>query len=49
MTLKPGQQQGIEPTDLKTRTDQLHASMVKALKVVGTDGEAPGCAAAPAR
>jgi hypothetical protein len=32
VTLKPGQQQGIDPTDLKTLTDYFHASMVKALK-----------------
>ena len=32
VTLKPGQQQGIDPTDLKTLTDYFHDSMVKALK-----------------
>lgn len=32
VTLKPDQQQGIDPTDLKTLTDYFHASMVKALK-----------------
>ncbi len=32
VTLKPGQDQGIDPTDLKTLTDYFHASMVKALK-----------------
>jgi hypothetical protein len=32
VTLKPGQQQGIDPADLKTLTDYFHASMVKALK-----------------
>ena len=32
VTLKSGQQQGIDPSDLKTLTDYFHASMVKALK-----------------
>ena len=32
VTLKPDQQQGIDPTDLKALTDYFHASMVKALK-----------------
>jgi hypothetical protein len=32
VTLKPGQEQGIDPTDLKTLTDYFHASLVKALK-----------------
>jgi hypothetical protein len=32
VTLKPEQQQGIDPTDLKALTDYFHASMVNALK-----------------
>ncbi len=32
VTLKPGQEQGIDPTDLKTLTDYFHASLTKALK-----------------
>jgi len=32
VTLKPDQQQGIDPTDLKTLTDYFHASMVNAFK-----------------
>jgi hypothetical protein len=32
VTLKPDQQQGIDPTDLKALTDYFHASMVNALK-----------------
>jgi len=32
VTLKPDQQQGIDPTDLKSLTDYFHASMVEALK-----------------
>ncbi len=32
VTLKPDQQQGIDPTDLKTLTDYFHGSMVKALE-----------------
>jgi hypothetical protein len=32
VTLKPDQQQGIDPTDLKTLTDYFHAAMVKALE-----------------
>jgi hypothetical protein len=32
VTLKPGQQQGIDPTDLKTLTDYFHGSLVTALK-----------------
>jgi len=32
VTLKPDQQQGIDPTDLKALTDYFHASMVKALE-----------------
>jgi hypothetical protein len=32
VTLKPDQQQGIDPTDLKALTDYFHASMVRALK-----------------
>jgi hypothetical protein len=28
VTLKPGQQQRIDPTDLKTLADYFHASMV---------------------
>lgn len=31
VSLKPGQQQGIDPTDLKALTDYFHASLVKAL------------------
>jgi hypothetical protein len=31
VTLKPDQQQGIDPTDLKTLTDYFHASLTKAL------------------
>jgi hypothetical protein len=32
VTLKPDQQQGVDPTDLKALTDYFHASMVNALK-----------------
>jgi hypothetical protein len=32
VTLKPGQQQGIDPADLKTLTDYFHDSLVKALR-----------------
>lgn len=32
VSLKPDQQQGIDPTDLKTLTDYFHDSLVKALK-----------------
>ncbi len=32
VTLKPGQAQGIDPTDLKTLTDYFHASLVRELK-----------------
>ena len=32
VTLKPGQQQGIDPTDLKTLTDYFHHALVKALE-----------------
>jgi hypothetical protein len=32
VSLKPGQQQEIDPTDIKTLTDYFHAAMVKALK-----------------
>jgi hypothetical protein len=32
VSLKPGQAQGIDPTDLKTLTDYFHASLVRALK-----------------
>jgi hypothetical protein len=32
VTLKAGQEQGVDPTDLKTLTDYFHASLVKALK-----------------
>ena len=31
VSLKPGQQQGIDPTDLKTLTDYFHNALVKAL------------------
>jgi hypothetical protein len=31
VSLKPGQQQGIDPTDLKTLTDYFHSALVKAL------------------
>jgi hypothetical protein len=45
MTLIPkgGQQRGIAPTDLKTPTEPFHPSMVNALKMIGTDGEAASC------
>jgi hypothetical protein len=32
VTLKPDQQQGVDPTDLKALTDYFHSSMVKAFK-----------------
>ncbi|HRH85308.1 MAG TPA: DUF3313 domain-containing protein [Rubrivivax sp.] len=32
VTLKPGQQQGVDPTDLKSLTDYFHAALVQALK-----------------
>lgn len=32
VSLKPGQQQGIDPTDLKTLTDYFYQSLVKAIK-----------------
>ncbi len=32
LSLKPGQQQGIDPTDLKTLTDYFHASLTQALR-----------------
>lgn len=32
VTLKPGQNQGVDPTDLKTLTDYFHDALVKALK-----------------
>lgn len=32
VTLKPGQEQGVDPTDLKTLTDYFHNSLVNALK-----------------
>ena len=32
MTVNTGQQQGIDPSDLKTLTDYCHASMVPVLK-----------------
>ncbi len=32
VTLKPGQAQGVDPTDLKTLTDYFHGSLTKALK-----------------
>ena len=32
VTLKSGQQQGVDPTDLKTLTDYFHDSLVKALR-----------------
>jgi hypothetical protein len=32
VTLKPGQQQGIDPTDLKTLVDYFHTALEKALK-----------------
>jgi hypothetical protein len=42
VTLKPGQQAGIDPTDLKTLTDYFYASMVKALKPQMPVVEKPG-------
>jgi hypothetical protein len=42
VTLKPGQQQGIDPTDLTTLTDYFHAAMVKALKPQMPVVEKPG-------
>jgi len=40
--LKPDQQQGIDPTDLKTLTDYFHGSMVKALNPQMKVVEKPG-------
>lgn len=42
VTLKPDQQQGIDPTDLKTLTDYFHGAMVKALKPQMQVVEQPG-------
>ncbi|WP_295399905.1 DUF3313 domain-containing protein [uncultured Thiocystis sp.] len=42
VSLKPGQQQGIDPTDLKTLTDYFHDSMTKALKPRMKVVEKPG-------
>ncbi|WP_242470811.1 DUF3313 domain-containing protein [Thiocystis violacea] len=42
VSLKPGQQQGIDPTDLKTLTDYFHDSMTKALKPRMQVVEKPG-------
>jgi hypothetical protein len=42
VTLKPGQQAGIDPTDLKTLTDYFYASMVKAFKPQMPVVEKPG-------
>jgi hypothetical protein len=42
VTLKPGQRQSIDPTDLKALTDYFHASMVKALKPQLPVVERPG-------
>ncbi len=42
VTLKPDQQQGIDPTDLKTLTDYFHSSLTKALKPQLQVVEKPG-------
>ncbi len=42
VTLKPGQQAGIDPTDLKMLTDYFYASMAKALKPQMPVVEKPG-------
>ena len=44
VTLKPGQEQGIDPTDLKTLTDYFHASLVRELKpqIAVVDKPGPG-------
>ncbi|NEX21936.1 DUF3313 domain-containing protein [Thiorhodococcus mannitoliphagus] len=40
--LKPGQQKGVDPTDLKTLTDYFHNALVKALKPQMSVVEKPG-------
>jgi hypothetical protein len=42
VTLKPDQQQGIDPTDLKTLTDYFHAALVRDLKPQMTVVDKPG-------
>jgi len=42
VSLKPGQQQEIDPTDLKTLTDYFHGAMVKALEPQMRVVEKPG-------
>jgi hypothetical protein len=42
VTLKPDQQQGIDPTDLKALTDYFHASLTKALQAQMTVVDRPG-------
>lgn len=42
VSLKPGQQQEIDPTDLKTLTDYFHAALVKALEPQLSVVEKPG-------
>jgi hypothetical protein len=45
VTLKPGQQQGIDPTDLKALVDYFHTALAKALKpqLQVVDKGGPGC------
>jgi len=42
VTLKPGQQQGIDPTDLKTLTDYFHNALANALKAQMQVVDRPG-------
>jgi hypothetical protein len=42
VSLKPDQQQGIDPTDLKTLTDYFHGALVKALQPQMAVVEQPG-------